>query len=111
MKIKKLTIKNTSNNTPRKKLLTRIRKNRKEEEHENDQDKLYFLSSGCTPLNLIITGHKDKAYPVGRIISPKGEYSSAKTGFALELINVAWHIEHLKKGKKIKIFSSKYNIQ
>lgn len=101
--IKKLELKTISKESPRKKFLKKLRTNREEEEHENDQDKLYFISSGCTPLNLALTGHKDKGYPIGRIINPKGAYSSGKTGLAITLINVAWYIEHLKKGKKIKI--------
>lgn len=78
-------------------LLTRL-KNKKKEPTQK-----YFISSGSDTLNLALTGDINKAYCVGRMVNIVGDYSTGKTLLACEAINSLWYIDHLQKGKRVKI--------
>lgn len=63
----------------------------------------YFISSGSDNLNLALTGDINKGYCVGRMINIVGDYSTGKTLLACEAINSLWYLDHLQKGKRVKI--------
>lgn len=66
-------------------------------------ENLYWISSGCSLLNLALSGDVDCGYPIGRIINIFGSASSAKSLLAQELALSAYFIEGKKKGKKVKV--------
>lgn len=101
MILKKLNL-GKKDETPRKTLLKQLRKNRQEEETEDDQDKIKFISSGSDNLNLALTGNIEKGYPIGRFITIKGDSSVGKTLMVIEAINQVWYKEKAK-GKSVKI--------
>jgi len=65
---------------------------------------LTFVDSGSWMLNLSLTNDIGKGYPIGRVVNPVGDYSTGKTLLACELVNSVWYIEHLRHGKKVKIY-------
>ena len=65
---------------------------------------LSFIDSGSWMLNLALTNLVDQGYPIGRVINPIGDYSTGKTLLACEAVNSVWYIEHLLKGKRVKIY-------
>jgi RecA/RadA recombinase len=72
---------------------------------EKEDDRyLYKVDSGSWALNLALTNNIDSAYPVGRVINAVGDFSTGKTLMACELVNSVWYIEHLIKGKRVKIY-------
>lgn len=70
---------------------------------KHDSEEKYFISSGSDNLNLALTGDIDKGFCVGRIANIVGDYSTGKTLLACEAVNSVWYLEHLIKGKKVKI--------
>jgi recombination protein RecA len=65
---------------------------------------LKFIDSGSWMMNLALTNHIDRAYPIGRVVNPIGDFSTGKTLLACEAVNSVWYIEHLIKKKKVKIY-------
>lgn len=63
-----------------KEVINSLKKNKKE-----DKPKVEFLGSGCTTLNLALSGKSDGGWARGRIVNIVGDGSSGKTLLALEL--------------------------
>jgi RecA/RadA recombinase len=65
---------------------------------------LYKVDSGSWALNLALTNDINCGYPRGRVVNAVGDFSTGKTLMACELVNSIWYLEHVLKGKKVKIY-------
>lgn len=76
---------------------------------EADEKPVDFLHSGCTPLNLALSGRADGGWARGRVLNIVGDGSSGKTLLALELASWCYYkIQNVKsklfpKVKNVKI--------